>query len=363
MSSQRIHHILFLTLLFCLIVPYTTTAFSPALYQIGELLDTAYPITSDPSNEYEFTPQDMTLADDAFHGSDDFSYTEWWYFDAAFDNGYTAQCSIRIVSAFNQGVIFSRFDLYYKGDLIEHTQERYLLQHLTASNSIPNVQLNGKQIISARVNQDTGAWIYTLSFDHGTLAADLTYTGITKGWKGQLKGGDWWAVALPRATVEGTITYQNNKIECTGIGYHDHNWEVKAFAGLNFGWVWGKIHANQHTITWSNIYTTRFLGQPILVLNEENNGYINIHEDNIQFIANDFTFDQSRFIPHKFTIIASQNDIYINIDLEVLETHHTRIYGFLHYWRYHVHSTGTIIHGPHTEILDDIHIAEIIRFR
>ena len=316
-----------------------------------------------PSDDFIFSPEDMTLQDDAFHGSNGLHFTEWWYFDASFDNGYSTQMSVRILSALGQGIVIARLDLYHEGQLVQHTQKRYLIQQFIASKTKPDVVLKGDHVITSSIDPISKAWIYNLTFNHGVLSASLTFTGITKGWKCQLMGGDWWGVALPRANVTGQITYLNETISCQGYGYHDHNWDVTLAAGLNFGWIWGKLHSEQYTMTWSTIYKTRFMGDPILVINQKYGDHINIHPDNIDFKANEIDFQNGRLIPLSFTISAHQEDIDIHIDMKVLDVHHVRLYAILNYWRYHIDCTGSITIDGSTDIVDDVFIAEFIRFR
>ena len=317
---------------------------------------------NDP-NDYMFSPEDIELKDDAFHGADTLHFTEWWYFDATFDNGYSAQMSIRVISAMNQGIVFSRLDIYKHGILVSHDQNMYLLNDFEASSDVPVIYLSGQQVINGYINQTTEEWIFDLSFHHDDASADLQFVGITKGWKGQLFGGDWWGVILPRAEVTGTITIFDEHIEVHGIGYHDHNWEVTAFAGVNFGWFWGKIHANNYTMTWSNILTTRIFYTPIVVVNEENDGYMNIESDKIRFTAEDFRWTNGRFTPHLFTLNADTSNISLDVQMEVLAVHHVRLMGVIHYWRFHVRCTGSITVDSQVEPIDKLQIAEFIRFR
>ncbi len=317
----------------------------------------------EPFDEFIFNPQEMILADDAYHGSNGLHFTEWWYFDASFENGYSTQMSVRILSALGQGVVIARLDLYYQGELVQHTQKRYLMQQFIASTLKPDVVLNGQHVITGSIDPITQDWVYNISFNHGLLSADLQFIGITQPWKGQLMGGDWWGVALPRANVTGEIEYLNETIQCEGYGYHDHNWDVTLAAGLNFGWIWGKIHSEHYTMTWSTIYKTRFWGNPIIVINKKYAEHINIHPDNIKFEAKEINYRNGRFIPYSFTITALQEDITVEINMDVLEIHHVRIYAILNYWRYHIHCSGTIQIGDSIDTIDDTFIAELIRFR
>ena len=47
---------------------------------------------------FSFSPSDIKMQDDAFHESKSSRYAEWWYFDAVFDNGYSIQVAVRILS-------------------------------------------------------------------------------------------------------------------------------------------------------------------------------------------------------------------------------------------------------------------------
>ena len=54
--------------------------------------------TSLKDSPFKFIPSNLSIKDDAFHGSTAPRFTEWWYFDAVFDNGYSIQLSVRFLS-------------------------------------------------------------------------------------------------------------------------------------------------------------------------------------------------------------------------------------------------------------------------
>ena len=317
----------------------------------------------DIPDNFEFSPEDIKLKDDAFHGANTLHFTEWWYFDAAFDNGYSAQLSVRVLGALNPDIVFSRLDIYRFGSLLYHKQKLHLFNEFYASSTIPVIELDGKQVMKGYIDEITGDWIYDLSFDFDDASADLRFIGNTKGWKGQLHGSDWWGVILPRAQVTGIIKVDNNKIDVTGIGYHDHNWEVTVFAGINFGWFWGKINSDSYTMTWSNVMTTRLTSKPILVINMNDDGYLNINPEDILFTVEDFRFNRGMLVPYSFTLIVQNSQVSLHVEMEVFDVHHDRLMGITNYWRYHVRCTGSIKFASHTETIDEIQIAEFIRFR
>ncbi len=315
-----------------------------------------------PVGDFIFSPEDIELKDDAFHGADTLHFTEWWYFDAAFDNGYTAQVGIRVLGIINQGIVSVRLDIYKEGELESHELKKYLIWDFYASKDVPLIKLKEKQVMDCHINETTGNWVYNLSLELDKSSVELRFVGCTKGWKGSTPGGKW-AVILPRADVSGTIKLKNEEINVSGIGYHDHNWEITVFTGINFGWFWGKVNSNSYTMTWSKIMTTRFWGQPLLVINKKNDDYMNIEPEYIQFIVKDIHIEKGMLVPYSFVLKVQKEDVSLHVDMEVVDTHHERWVGIINYWRYHIKCTGSITIDSQTEIIDDIQIAEYIRFR
>ncbi|MCK5112461.1 MAG: hypothetical protein KAQ84_02850 [Thermoplasmatales archaeon] len=317
---------------------------------------------NNPVGDFIFSPEDIELKDDAFHGADTLHFTEWWYFDASFDNGYTAQVGIRVLGIINQGIVSVRLDIYKEGELESHELKKYLIWDFYASKDVPLIKLKGKQVMECHINETTGDWVYDLSLKLDKSSVELRFIGCTKGWKGSTPGGKW-AVILPRADVSGTIKLKNEEINVSGVGYHDHNWEITVFTGINFGWFWGKVNSNNYTMTWSKIMTTRFWGQPLLVINKKNDDYMNIESEDIQFIVKDIHIEKGMLVPYSFVLKVQKEDFSLNVDMEVVDTHHERWVGIINYWRYHIKCTGSITIDSQTEIIDDIQIAEYIRFR
>ncbi len=313
-------------------------------------------------NNFDFSPEDIELKDDAFHGSRFKPYTEWWYFDAAFDNGYSIQIHVRVVSRYDQGMVYLRMNIYKHGVLISEKVKVNVLSEFSASLNQPLIKLNDKQIMKGYIDNTSGSFVYDVSLEIYGSSANLSFIGCTKGWKGNTLGGKW-AVILPKANVTGTIINNNKEIQVNGVGYHDHNWDVTLLAGINFGWFWGKTNSDNYTITWSNIMRTRFSNNPLLVINQNYGDYINIESDEISFIAKNYRINNGMIIPTSFNIIVSNKNISLNISLEVLEIHHERLRGFVNYWRYHIRYTGSIKVDSQKETIDELQIMEFIRFR
>jgi hypothetical protein len=315
------------------------------------------------SDIYIFTPEDLILKDDAYHGSKGLQFTEWWYFDAALNDGYSIQFSVRIMSGLKLSFLFIRFDLYKGGHLVIHRRKIYLLKDVQISKENPFIKIGDRTILHGFLDEKTRNLVYDISVVFDGLTADLRFIGTTKGWKGKHEADDWWAVALPRATVNGTIKLENQTIIATGSGYHDHNWNVKIFALKNIGWYWGKIYSDRTAITWAKILRTTVRTQPLLVINRIHNGYINVLPTHFSITETDFSEENGIIIPHAFTIEARAPTITLTVQMKTVDIHHVKIFPLMDYWRYHVQCTGSITVNSTIEEVNDLYIAEFLKFR
>jgi predicted secreted hydrolase len=320
---------------------------------------------SNKDSQFVFLPEDISIEDDGFHESEAPRFTEWWYFDAVFDNGYSAQMSVRLLSIIKKRLvlIFQRLDIYKDGVLVIHNRKRCSLKKFEAIHEIPLVKLGGKQVINGYIDKNTGNWVYDLSFEINDTSVNLRFEGHTWGWKGRNPGGDWWAVLLPRAEAKGTININNKQINVRGIGYHDHNWDVRSRAAKNLGWFWGKINFKNFTVTWATIFKDMNVGQPLLVINKVKEGYINVLPKNIDFVGDDLCVENGKIIPHRFVLQTNTENVTLNVAMKVLKIHHVKMMLRMHYWRFHVSCKGSLKVGLEEESVDETHIAEFIRFR
>jgi len=314
-------------------------------------------------NDFLFEPIDIELKDDAFHKSRGLYSYEWWYFDASLDNGYSIQLSIRVINVVNKNLFTIGLNVYKDGDLVSNNQKIYLKEQIFASTIEPIIIIDGKEVMRGYIDESTGDWTYLINFEIDDISIDFQYVGETKGWKGLTPGIGWWAVVLPRAEVIGTLRINDIDLYASGTGYHDHNWDVKVAASVNFGWLWGKIDSSTHTITWADVKITRISEDPFIVINKKDGEYINIPTNSISLVPTNLRFNNGKFIPNSFILIVDDEDVQINIEMEVLETHHIRKFGFINYWRYHLHCAGDITIDGQTEIIDQNSIAEFVRFR
>jgi hypothetical protein len=274
--------------------------------------------------------------------------------------------NVRVLSIIKNkyAIIYKRIDIYKEGKLIKHYRTRYRLKDLEASKQIPNVKLSGKEVIKGIIDKKTGDLIYDVSFEIHDTSVNLRFKSCTKGWKGTNPGGDGWVVILPRAEVKGKIKIDTDEINVKGIGYHDHNWDVRySVTKNNHGWFWGKIYSDNYTVTWATIYKNKNIGQPLLVLNENNKGYINFKPEEIKFIGDKLILKNKKMIPHHFILEANNGKEKVKISMDTKDLHHDTVMIRYNYWRYHMICNGTITIGDKTENVEGIQIAEFLRFK
>jgi len=286
-----------------------------------------------------------------------------------FDNGYSAQLSVRVLSIIKNRfvLVYQRLDIYKDGKLLKHNKIRFPLKKFNASSDRPLVKLDDKVVIEGKVNKSTGKWIYDLSFDMGEYSADLSFEGVTKGFMGKVPAspdGDWWIVSMPRAKASGVLRLKDEEIKVKGSGYHDHNWDVKGSAALkNIGWFWGKINTEKYTLTWATIFKNIDLGQALLVINKNNGEYINIETEDITFIAKDLQVSSRKLIPKTIIIKAKNKDVNLDFTMKILDIHHVKMMLIMNYWRFHLMCDGKIKIGSDEEKISSTQIAELLRFK
>lgn len=322
----------------------------------------------------------ITPQDDAFHCVMNAMDIEWWYFDAIFDNGYSAHVGVRIFHSGGRcGVVRSRIEIYKDGKVVVEAIKSNLFKDITISRKIPLLQIDSKnQILFVEdIYKKTGAWVYTVSFEINGHAVDLTFTNLSQGWKIETSRNSW-AVPLPKAEVHGSITIGNTVIPVRGIGYHDHNWDYSFFTTWmrNIGWYWGRIIGTVGSVIWAQTIADKEKKTMIVVINPEKTirdpkqYFFTIPLSDISFSANKCQMNHFRLIPTHFSLDISPttssgqvDPIDIHLTMTADEIQHSRIF-IAHYWRYHVKTSGTIQIGSQKETLkDQMQIIELLTFK
>jgi len=314
----------------------------------------------------KFILKDVKPKDDAFYGLTKHVSSEWWYFEAFFDNGYSAV--IGFTTSFKNLIAFPAIEIYKNGELEVRAIKRYFFHKFQLSKQIPSVKLFDKEIIEFDQKRfdDKGEWVYNVSSKIDDNAVKLKFIGTTPGWKYK-REVESWIVVLPKAKVTGEIVVHGKKIKVNGIGYHDHNWVSNLSNIINvWGWYWGKITTKTLNITWANIVKKSTEEELIAVVNQDNQGYFAINPKNIHFKSDKFIRNHNRKMPTSITLKIDDivNDVPIKVDVKMeVKGIHRRYNRLLiaPYWRYHVKATGEISLGSHKETVNRTQMMEFFR--
>lgn len=169
---------------------------------------------------------------------------------------------------------------------------------------------------------------------------------------------------LPRTTVTGILKVREEEIKVNGIRYHAGNWDVRTPVARNiFGWFWGKINFETYSAIRATIFEKRSRSPPILVINENDNGYINILPKDINFVGYDVKKKNWKYIPSHFDLKAKTKNINLDVSMEVSMSHYVKKIITLHYWQFHVFCKGSISLNGKTEKVNETQIAELLIFK
>lgn len=324
------------------------------------------PDSSDTSNPTFFKAVDILPADDSYHNNINLLDIEWWYFDAVFDNGYSIHIGFRTYHIKNSGIIQARITIYKDGKPICETLKPYLYSNFSTSNQHPYVSLNNTKVMQLDIEhyKKTGEWKYDIDLSIGETSCRLTFIGKTKGWKIETSN-TCWTVALPKATVTGTITVHGKQIDVKGMGYHDHNWSYSPVTAVsNLGWFWGRITGDTLNITWSKIIKDTHKSDLLAVINQDassdiaSSRYYNIFPSGISFKASEYQRKNRKQIPTTFHVqlindtVNAEQVIHADIVMKTYNVHYSRIFT-IHYWRFHIIANGSIQVGSTIEYLKD----------
>lgn len=191
---------------------------------------------------------------------------EWWYFDGHFPDGHTAvgtyavtekhgklQPLVRLAITDPQGKTWSK--------VVEINPDRC-------------VMLVGECDVTfgRHTFRGTGAHyrIVLHPEDTGGLGWDLTLERRVAPWRpgtGVIHGGDKrfaWVPAVPEGRLHGTLTYNGQRVQVDGSGYHDHNWGDTPMPFVTRGWTWGRVKVGDYTVVVADVHPSEQLeGDPI----------------------------------------------------------------------------------------------------
>ncbi len=252
-----------------------------------------------PAANSIFIPSDI---DDALHETTGIIY-EWWYLDAAFNNGYSMSAAWQIVDPvfINDDEVNTRlvmFAIYDPSGKKTSVDAPYSANDVTASKTSCDVTM-GTNHLKGDISR------YDMQFRDKGLGCDLIFESVTEAFRIPPDGVEYftrqpdkwigWVVALPRARVTGKLILDGKEIPVTGEGYHDHNWGNVSLKEMYSYWYWGRIYLPDYTFIYSVGKMTDALGaKPISVL-------LAYKGDKLVDITTNITAEGSEFVPDQLT--------------------------------------------------------------
>lgn len=349
-------------LLFCLLMPSYSATFFNHTFTLKNLFNIE---SSD-----QIVIQSITPKDDAFHGSTDIPTVEWWYFDCMFNENYSAHIGFKVFTFRGWNFLRPTMNIYQNQQLIINQTTWIPPHNFFVSEEYPLLVINEKPVMKFNKTsyQESGKWIYHLSYNLDDVGVNLTFKSDTTGWTYETIH-EGWTVAIPKGTVKGTIHLPEKEIKVEGRGYHDHNWNFSLNTpARGWSWYWGKITGETLNLAWAEIKETGILQQTFCdklgVLNTQKNEFIVIDPNNITFSAESYMFKDHRFIPTQFHILIDQDEVFIDVTLDSMNIHRSNPSMMtLHYWRYFVSVNGVMSYGDTVEELNEkTQIMEYMRF-
>ncbi|MBC7251996.1 MAG: hypothetical protein H5T62_17180 [Anaerolineae bacterium] len=194
--------------------------------------------------------------EDGDHYRAEHHFFEWWYFDAAFTNGYT-------LVAILHSSLYNTADDKPTVDLRVYAPDgrrwlgigRFEREAMSSTGERCQVRI-------AHCQADGDGSHYQLRLCQGGIEAELEFQGSVPGWKpgtgylfrDQASGRFFrWVVPLPRARVAGWLRVDEERFTVTGEGYHDHNWGNVYLPAAFSRWTWGRVLAGEWTLIFGDV--------------------------------------------------------------------------------------------------------------
>ncbi|MDO5424068.1 MAG: lipocalin-like domain-containing protein [Eubacteriales bacterium] len=256
---------------------------------------------------------------------------EWWYFDAALDNGdhFVVMYSVNDTRLYPRQPSV-RVDLYEK-DGTEHSLiKKYPEEKASFSRKQCDVNYNDEQWC-----KDCGDHYEMKAFIDG-YGAYLKFYAKVPSWQAGTDGCVFknpqtgeekaWVVAQPMASVEGVLYKNDKEITVKGQGYHDHNW-----MNLNVGneldhWHWGKVHTEDITIDYGILIPSIPGAKPAVTMLVEDAENLYTEPNDLHHQAGNITYELLDIetepelgfsFAHRFMIHVKTPDIKLDLEVNV----------------------------------------------
>jgi hypothetical protein len=306
----------------------------------------------------EFQPRDITISDDAWQKKTNFFHIETWYYDGIFTNNYSVVALVNVLTAGKFGFIQTGCYIYKDTKLVFIKRERPSYRKLYGPSNRPLIRINNRDIISGKVDKKTNDWIYDISMGDKNGGFDLNLTKTFKPFRGRHSLGKW--LVIPHFNINGLIHLDGKDIDVVGHGYHDHNAYLIFAPFLSRGYHFGKVPIDRFNVTWARVMKRFGSEEKLLVLNKDDE-FININPKDINFIIEKHIKDHGKLIPYNSTIIVDNDNLKLKLKMEPLNLDYI-LMPTIKYWRYHLKYTGEIKVDSKVSKINQIDLAEFLRF-
>ena len=179
---------------------------------------------------------------------------EWWYFDSHLADG-----SKLVITFYTKDFNKAGGTLAPFADIVLDRPDGSTVKAQTAVFTGPDFSASTDRCdVRIGPNRFEGdLHTYTIHIETDQLTADVTLTGVVPAWRprtGHFLFEDdehlyfAWLPSVPQGTVVATLEIGEEKVETTGVGYHDHNWGNVSMMDVINHWYWGRGQAGPYTV-------------------------------------------------------------------------------------------------------------------
>ena len=190
---------------------------------------------------------------------------EWWYFDAAMDDGSSLVLVFYTRSMMNPNsplAPFATLEWHAPDGTVRSERVNVPASGFSASENQCEVRI-GNCGIRGDLKE------YELHFEKGDIKVDATLKSNAPSWRqdtGYRFYGNHdehyaaWLCVVPEGDVTATVTVGDKTTRHTGSGYHDHNWGNHPLWKMQNHWYWGRAKVGPYVAITSNITTGKDYG-------------------------------------------------------------------------------------------------------
>jgi 4-hydroxybenzoate polyprenyltransferase len=255
-------------------------------------------------------------------------YTEWWYFDALFDDGSFLGGSFSL-----HGYLPVPETVQAK---VEFTLNINNGQKIQISKNYPYTHFSFKeefvQLVIGKNKMENKKPNLYLHLEENNIEIDLNYRDVVEGFQIGADGKfffleDWkryfaWVVPYPMANINGKIRIEGKTYQVKGNGYQDHNWGTISLKDNISYWHWLRLITKDKVLIIAELLLKARPQQPIFFigLNENTKWHIlrclQTNRSSISFRPCREFFKEDGKTDISYRVYWEENNLLVNIQLQ-----------------------------------------------